>query len=205
MFKSLLLAMIVFSLFLIGCGYFLFETNLFDSKIIERISDVFGGVFALVVTIYFFPVLLTFFVSFFIEEIAFEIEKIHYQDLKNPREIPFMENLSCAVRFGFKAFFINIFALFFMIIPVIGVLFYYIINGLLVSREYFQIISLRRIKDKEVMRLYKKRSKKYILAGIFVVFLMTLPIINIFAPIIATSMFVHLSKEDISSHISTNS
>jgi uncharacterized protein involved in cysteine biosynthesis len=131
--------------------------------------------------------------NFFAEDIATQIEKIHYPELENPRKIPFLESLISALKFFAKSLFLNIFLLIILFIPLIGIFAYYLINGYLISREYFETIALRRISIKQINQNFAKKRFKYICCGAFITFLMNLPIINILSPIIAISMIVHLS------------
>ena len=76
--------------------------------------------------------------------------------------------------------------------PPFNLVLYYLLNGYLVSREYFELVALRRM-DPMAVRAMRQRSRgKVLLAGILLTFLLTIPIINFLTPIIATAFMVHV-------------
>lgn len=70
---------------------------------------------------------------------------------------------------------------------------FYGMNGYLLSREYFELVAIRRYDARTVEAIRKSRQKKLWLAGVGLTFLMTIPLVNLVAPIIATAFMVHYS------------
>ena len=90
---------------------------------------------------------------------------------------------------------INVFLLpFLFIFPFFPVIFL-TVNGYLLGREYFELVALRRLSSSEARCLLKKKRKTIIAIGGFFTFLMTLPVINLLTPIIATATMVHLIED----------
>ena len=70
---------------------------------------------------------------------------------------------------------------------------FYTMNGYLLSREYFELVAARRYDARTVEAIRKSRQKKLWVAGVGLTFLMTIPFVNLVAPIIATAFMVHYS------------
>jgi uncharacterized protein involved in cysteine biosynthesis len=93
----------------------------------------------------------------------------------------------------------NIIVLPLYFIPVINLFVYYLLNGYLISREYFQMVAIRHHEMEEVTRLRKTNASELYLMGIVIAFALTIPILNLIAPIIATAAMVHLYKKRVGS------
>ncbi|HZD25594.1 MAG TPA: hypothetical protein VE631_04980, partial [Alphaproteobacteria bacterium] len=71
---------------------------------------------------------------------------------------------------------------------------YYILNGYLLSREYFELVSLRHMDAKTVHAARKAGGLRLLTAGVGIAVLMTIPLVNLVAPLLATAVMVHLFK-----------
>jgi uncharacterized protein involved in cysteine biosynthesis len=69
------------------------------------------------------------------------------------------------------------------------------VNGYLLSREYFELVALRHMGLTEAKALRKKNAFQLFLTGVLVAFMLTVPMVNLLAPIIATGMMVHLFED----------
>jgi CysZ protein len=57
------------------------------------------------------------------------------------------------------------------------------------------MVAFRRIGPSEAIALRKKNAFQVFLVGIFVAFLLTVPIVNLLTPVITTGMMVHLFED----------
>ena len=71
-------------------------------------------------------------------------------------------------------------------------LIYYTLNGYLIGREFFELVAHRRLLPAEAVKLRQKVKFQLFLSGLIITFLMTLPIVNLIAPVIAVSVMVYL-------------
>ena len=69
---------------------------------------------------------------------------------------------------------------------------FYVVNGYLTGREYFELVGLSRRQPVEVAMLRQCNRGRVQVAGLLIVFLMTIPLVNLLAPVIATVFMVHL-------------
>ncbi len=93
----------------------------------------------------------------------------------------------------------NILVLPLYFVPVINLFVYYLLNGYLISREYFHMVAVRHHPLEEVTRLRKRNGGELYMMGIVIAFSLTIPIVNLVAPIVATAAMVHLYKKRVGS------
>ncbi len=162
---------------------------------LDRIKDVFGGIAVLAMTWLLFPAVVTLIVGFFLEDIAGAVDRRHYPALGRPRHQGILEILRITVKFALIAVVLNILAL-----PVLLALFFspfyplvfYALNGYLLGREYFELVAHRRMDPAAGKELRRARSGSVFIAGVIVAFLLTVPVVNLIAPVIGAAAMVHL-------------
>ena len=82
-----------------------------------------------------------------------------------------------------------------LVLPPLNVLVFAVVNGALLGRDYFQTVALRRLSPAQVSSLRLSRRKQVWAAGTAAALLLTIPGLNLIAPVIATAAFVHLVQE----------
>jgi uncharacterized protein involved in cysteine biosynthesis len=90
---------------------------------------------------------------------------------------------------------LNLVLLIFLLFPPVFPFVFYAVNGYLLGREYFEMVSLRRMTPDEVGPLRNKHRNQLFLAGVATAFLLTVPFVNLLAPIISTAAMVHLLEK----------
>lgn len=152
----------------------------------------------LILTLMLFPAVITVIVGFFLEEVAAAVEARHYPDLPAPRNQSLSETVLSTVKFALIVLVINLLALPFylllLFVPPLNLVLFYLVNGYLVSREYFELVALRRLDPAAVSRLRRSHRGRLQLAGMALVLLMTIPVINLLTPVLATAFMVHVRQ-----------
>lgn len=167
-------------------------TAIFEAPWAEAASDILGGVAVLVLTLLLFPAVVTLVAGFLLEDVAAAVEAKHYPDLPAVRQQPMWDSVAAALRFAAVAVVLNLLALPLYFIPVLNLAVFYALNGYLLGREYFELVAARRMDGREAAALRRARIGPLWLAGAAIAFLSTVPLVNLLAPIIATSMMVHV-------------
>jgi uncharacterized protein involved in cysteine biosynthesis len=80
-------------------------------------------------------------------------------------------------------------------IPPLNLLLFYLLNGYLLGREYFEMVAVRRLDPAATKRLRRDRRGRVILAGAVITFLLTIPLVNLITPIIATAFMLHVFED----------
>ncbi len=175
-----------------GVGVMLTKTTFFQTGWLDSAVDVLGGVAALVVTLLFFPAVATGILGLFLEDAAGAVERRYYPLLPAPRRQSVKEIILSSGKFLAVMLALNVFTLFFLLVPPVFPFVFYGVNGYLLGREYFEVVALRRHEPAAVTELRRRHQGQLFLAGVIIAFLLTLPLINLIAPVMATAVMVHL-------------
>lgn len=130
--------------------------------------------------------------GFYLEDIIAAVEARHFPDLP-----PVVRQSAGAALINMMQYFtilllLNLLALPFYLIPLIGLVVFYLVNSYLIGREYFELVALRRIDAPSAKILRKANRGQIFGAGVITTFLLSLPILNLVAPIMATMAMVHI-------------
>jgi uncharacterized protein involved in cysteine biosynthesis len=150
-----------------------------------------GGALAPVLGWFLFPITLPLITYLFLDSIADAIEKEFYPD-KQGTIPPLMKTLPASIKLIFVLIALNILVLPLYLVPIVNLGLYYVLNGYLFGREFFELIGLRHKTRTEAKELRKKHRFTIIGAGILIVLAATTPILNLFAPVLATIYMVHV-------------
>ena len=192
---SIAAAMAVIAVLWAGIGALLTMTALFEIGWLETAVDLLGGLATLVLTWFLFPGVISAVIGLFLEDIAAAVEARHYPDLPEAQGLPAMKAALVCVRYLGAVIVLNVLALFFLIFPPVFPFVFYGVNGYLLSREYFELVALRRIGPVEARALRKANGGRLFVAGVIITLLLTVPVINLLAPVVATAAMVHLFED----------
>ena len=151
-----------------------------------------GSVAALALAWMLFPALTLLLLGFFLDGILAAVERQHYPALGPPRRVGLGAALMSALRILALTLVVNLLALPLYLVPAINFLVYYGLNGYLVGREYFELVALRRMDGAAARGMWRQHRGTLILAGVIVVFLLSLPLVNLVAPVVAAASMLHL-------------
>jgi len=159
---------------------------------LDRPLAVLGSAGALFLAWILFPAMSALVLGFFLDGVARDIEAHHFPDLPPARRQSFGELLYIALRLGVLAVVINLVALPFYFFPAINFLVYFGLNGYLVAREYFLLIALRRLDVAAANAMWRYYRWRLILVGVVIAVSLSLPIVNLAAPVWAAALMLHL-------------
>ena len=72
---------------------------------------------------------------------------------------------------------------------------FYFFNGRLFAREYFFTVALRYQDYEKTEKMFRDHRNYWTFAGVVIVFLMTIPLINIISPLVAVAFMQNLFLE----------
>ena len=165
----------------------------------EALTWLFGALFwasLLIVSFLFFPAVVSVVITFLLDDIAEAVERRHYPGLPPAREQPIAEMLLDSIGFIAITVGVNLLALplylLFLFIPPLNFFVFYGVNGYLLGREYFELVAVRRMLSKEARRLRRRFRGKTFMAGVVIAVMLSIPLVNLLTPIIATGFMVHI-------------
>ncbi len=131
-------------------------------------------------------------VAFFLEDVAAAVEARHVPGLAPARALPLSEMARGTARFLLVVVAVNLLILPFLLVPPVFPFVFYPANGYLLGREYFELVAARRVDDIEARALAKRNRWRLWAAGTIAAGLLTVPVVNLLAPVVATAAMVHL-------------
>ncbi len=151
-----------------------------------------SGVAVLIATYFLFPSVVTLILGFYLEDVVRAVEAKHYPELADRRKQNIGEILAIILKFSILSVILNILALPLYLVPVLNLFVFYVLNGYLLGREYFELVAHRRLEPTEARNLRRAFRGQNFIAGVGIAFLMTIPLVNLLAPVIGTAAMVHL-------------
>ena len=132
--------------------------------------------------------------SFFVDDIASIVEREIDPDGPPGRPLPLARSLTIGVRFTFLSVLINIVALALTVFTGIGVASFFVLNGYLFGREYFELAAMRHLPPPQARELRRRHRWRVYLAGGVISAFVAVPILNLLTPLFATAFITRLYK-----------
>jgi CysZ protein len=132
--------------------------------------------------------------SLFLDEIAAIVEReIDPQDSPG-RPPPLVPSLVIGLRFAVLSLLVNIVVLALTLFTGVGLLSFFILNGYLLGREYFELAAMRHLQPSQAAAFRRRHMGDVYLAGLIVSGFVAIPILNLLTPLFATALMTRLYK-----------
>jgi uncharacterized protein involved in cysteine biosynthesis len=190
--KAALIALVLLGVLVAGTWALLTHVALTATGWLDTALDLIGGVGVLVVAWFLFPAVLSGIAGFFLEDVADAVEARHWPAAGPPGRASLAASVAGALRlFGLMAM-LNLLALPLYFVPIMNLLAFYLLNGYLLGREYVELVAARHLPPGDVRFFRRRHRLKLFGAGITIAFLLTVPVVNLLTPVIATVFMVHV-------------
>lgn len=131
-------------------------------------------------------------VGFFLEGIAAAVEARHYPRLPPATGLPLSVQLRDSVAFMGVVIAANLGALVvYLLVPPLAPFVFWLVNGYLLGREYFQLVAMRRLGPEGAAALRRRHMGRIWLAGTAMAVPLTVPVVNLLVPILGVAVFTH--------------
>jgi CysZ protein len=161
---------------------------------IETTIQWLGG-FALVAgSIFLIPPVTSLIAGLYLDDIAAVVEKQHYPADPPGRELPALQAVWLALKFFIVVLLVNLVALLLLLVPGVNLIAFYVGNGYLLGREYFELAAMRHLSAADAKRLRKANRLTVLLCGLVIAGLASVPILNLVTPLFATGFMVRVYK-----------
>lgn len=134
------------------------------------------------------------FAGIFLDEIAEEVERRFYPQDPPGTAMPFLKSLGLTARFVAVVLGVNLAALILVFFFGLGVPVFFVANGYLLGREYFELAAMRFLPPEDAKALRRTHFLKVFIAGLIVAGFLAIPVLNLFTPLFATAFMVHVYK-----------
>ena len=132
--------------------------------------------------------------GFFLDDVAEVIEKRDYAEDRPGVALPLAQAVTGSVKFLGIVIFGNLIALFLLFIPGVNLVAFFLVNGYLLGREFFEFAAMRHRPPAEARLFRAKHASTVLVAGLLVAAFLAIPIVNLLTPLFAAGLMVHLHK-----------
>lgn len=130
----------------------------------------------------------------FLDDVAEVVERRAYPGSPAGRPMPFWRGAVLSVRFFGVVILGNLIALALLLVPGVNLVAFFLVNGYLVGREYFEFAAMRYRREGDARDMRSRHSTTVFFAGLLVALFMAIPIVNLLTPLFAASLMVHLHQ-----------
>ncbi|AWC21064.1 CysZ-like protein [Aminobacter sp. MSH1] len=130
----------------------------------------------------------------FLDDVAEVVEKTSYPGDRPGQPVPALRSLVLAIKFFGIVILGNLLALFLMFIPIVNIGAFFLVNGYLLGREFFEFAAMRFRPEQEAKDLRRRNAGTVFMAGLVIAAFLAVPILNLLTPLFAAAMMVHLHK-----------
>ena len=163
--------------------------------ILAWIFAIAAGLGIIVGSIFLMPAVTALVGSFFVDDIALEVERTHYPNEPVGSALPLPRAVVEGAKTALLAVLVYLIAVPFLLFAGIGVVIFFVATAYLLSREYFELAAMRFHPVDEAKRLRKAHQSTVFIAGLFIAAFVSIPIVNLAAPLFAMAMMVHVHKQ----------
>ena len=155
-----------------------------------------SGAGTVVLALFLFPAFVGVVASLFLEQVADAVEDEHYPSLPEAAGLGMGASVWIALKFAGVVLLVNLLALpfyvLFLFLPPANLVLFYVVNGYLLGREYYELVGLRRLAMADATKLRRANRGRVFVAGMLITLLTTIPIVNFVAPVLATAFMTHI-------------
>ena len=128
------------------------------------------------------------------DEIAEQVEQSHYPQDPPGRDLSVGESVVDAISFAGVVLLVNIVAFALLLVPGVNLIAFFVANGYLLGREYFEAAARRFMGRQEARAFRRDNAGTVFLGGLLIALFLAIPLLNLFTPLFAMAFAVHLFK-----------
>jgi CysZ protein len=162
---------------------------------IETTIEWLGGLALVVGSIFLIPPVTSLVAGLYLDDIAAEVERAAYPSDPPGKELGTLPAIALALKFFLVVLAVNILALFLLLIPGVNLIAFYLGNGYLLGREYFELAAMRHMPPDEAKQFRKANRVTVLMCGLIIAGVASVPILNLITPLFATAFMVRIFKE----------
>ncbi|MDO6962376.1 sulfate transporter family protein [Rhizobium alvei] len=130
----------------------------------------------------------------FLDDAAEIIEQRDYAQDAPGKALPLSQSLLSSLRFFLIVVAANLVALLLLLVPGVNLIIFFLVNGYLLGREYFEFAASRILGADQARAFRAANAGTVLVAGFVVALFLFIPILNLLTPLFAAILMVHLNK-----------
>jgi CysZ protein len=132
--------------------------------------------------------------SFFVDDIAVEVERGCYPDEPVGRALPLVRAAIEGLRTAIIAVVIYLAALPLLLFAGFGAIIFFLCTAYILGREYFELAAMRYRPAAEAKALRRLNAGSVFVAGLFIAAFVSIPVVNLATPLFGMAFMVHMHK-----------
>ena len=132
--------------------------------------------------------------GFFLDDVAELVERTDYPADPPGRPVPALRSVVLSLKFFGIVVLGNLLALMLLLVPGVNIGAFFVVNGYLIGREFFEFAAMRFVPEDEAKERRRRNTGTVFLAGLVIAAFMAVPLLNLLSPLFACAMMVHLHK-----------
>lgn len=178
----------------VGAHYGLTYFVALDWKWAEITVDILAAFGIFIGAVFLVPPVTSLIAGLFLDDVAGQVERVDFPGEPEGQPVPIGRSLVLTVKFFGVMLAVNLVALLLLLVPGVNLVVFYVANGYLLGREYFQLAAMRYHSEDEASLLRRHHSVAIFLAGLVIAAVVSVPILNLITPVFATIFMVRLHK-----------
>lgn len=130
----------------------------------------------------------------FVDDIAEIVEREDYPADPRGQALATFPALVISLKFVGLVIVGNVLALFLLLVPGINLIAFFVVNGYLIGREYFEFAAMRFRSEAEAKALRRDNAGVVFMGGLVIAGFLAIPLVNLLTPLFAAAFMVHLHK-----------
>ena len=160
---------------------------------LSRLLDGFAIAAMLGLSVFLMVPVSSLFMGLFLEVVAGAVEERHYPDAGPAKGAGFADILFDSISFLGLIIVVNLLGLVvYLLSTVAAPLVFWVVNGILLGREFFQLAAMRRLGRSGARQLRRRHRVEIWAAGVLMAVPLTIPVVNLLVPVVGAATFTHL-------------
>ncbi|RCW22078.1 CysZ protein [Ciceribacter lividus] len=130
----------------------------------------------------------------FLDDVAEVVERRDYPTDTPGSPMPLGEALVASLKFFGVVVLGNLVALVLLFVPGVNIAAFFLVNGYLLGREFFEFAAMRFRSASEARAFRSRHGGTVFMGGLVIAAFLAVPIVNLLTPLFAAGMMVHLHK-----------
>jgi CysZ protein len=162
--------------------------------VLAFILSIAAGLGMLVGSVFLMPAVTALVASFFVDDIALEVERSRYPGEPEGKPLPLMRAIIEGVRTALLAIVVYLVALPFLLFAGFGAVIFFFCTAYILGREYFELAAMRYRPVAQARALRQQHSGTVFVAGMFIAAFVSIPVVNLATPLFGMAFMVHVHK-----------
>jgi uncharacterized protein involved in cysteine biosynthesis len=145
-------------------------------------------------SVFLMPAVSSFVASFFVDDIAEEVERVHYGHEPPGMVVPLSRSVAEGAKTAVLAVLVYLVALPFLLFAGLGAVIFFLAAAYLLSREYFELAAMRFRPPPEAKAMRRAHRGTVFTAGLLIALFVSIPIVNLATPLFGMALMVHMHK-----------